>query len=82
MLVAQDITLIKTFFNTLRLFQKGGSWGGHESLIYAPAISCSVEQSPEQLQRMGITLNDMRISVGLENPDDLIADLPHALAKI
>ena len=34
-----DLPAIKHFFNSLRVFQIGVSWGGHESLIYAPAIS-------------------------------------------
>ncbi|GHE95920.1 trans-sulfuration enzyme family protein [Thalassotalea profundi] len=73
---------IKTFFNSLELFKIGVSWGGHESLIYAPAISCMKEQSPEQFEKMGISLGDMRISVGLENVDDLLADLSNALKLI
>ena len=73
---------IKNFFNELKLFQIGVSWGGHESLIYAPAISCLKEQSAEQFAKMGISLGDMRISVGLENVDDLIADFTSALALI
>ncbi|QBG34414.1 trans-sulfuration enzyme family protein [Litorilituus sediminis] len=77
-----DLAKIKKFFNALILFQKGVSWGGHESLIYAPAISCSVEQTPEHMQRMGISYSDMRISIGLENAEDLIADLANALAKL
>jgi len=73
---------IKGFFNHLKLFQIGVSWGGHESLIYAPAISCLKEQSADQFAKMGISVADMRISVGLENVDDLIADLSSALACI
>ncbi|TPH14611.1 trans-sulfuration enzyme family protein [Litorilituus lipolyticus] len=81
-LKTDNLVLIKNFFNTLKLFQKGVSWGGHESLIYAPAISCSVEQTPEHMKRMGISLSNMRVSIGLENADDLIADLTNALDNI
>ncbi|MDO6447038.1 aminotransferase class I/II-fold pyridoxal phosphate-dependent enzyme [Colwellia sp. 1_MG-2023] len=77
-----DLTQIKTFFNGLNLFQIGVSWGGHESLIYAPAISGLKEQNPEQFKKMAISLNDMRISIGLENVEDLIADLTESLALI
>ena len=73
---------IKLFFNSLELFKIGVSWGGHESLIYAPAISYLKEMSPDQFNALGISLGDMRISVGLENADDLIADLEQALRKI
>ncbi len=81
-LKTDNLVKIKNFFNNLKLFQIGVSWGGHESLIYAPAISCLKEQSPEQFKKMGISLGDMRISVGLENVDDLLLDLTQALKLI
>jgi len=77
-----DLDRIKAFFNGLAIFQIGVSWGGHESLIYAPAISYLKELPQEQFQRLGISLGDMRISVGLENSGDLIADLQQALDQI
>ncbi|MEP1095384.1 MAG: aminotransferase class I/II-fold pyridoxal phosphate-dependent enzyme [Cyclobacteriaceae bacterium] len=78
-LKSTDLDAIKRFFNGLTLFQIGVSWGGHESLIYAPAISYLKELSEEQFEGMGISLGDMRISVGLEDADDLIEDLGQAL---
>lgn len=78
-LAATDLDKIKQFFNGLELFQIGVSWGGHESLIYAPAISYLKELTPEQFEGMGISVGDMRISIGLEDVDDLIADLDQAL---
>jgi cystathionine beta-lyase/cystathionine gamma-synthase len=77
-----DLDKIKTFFNGLELFQIGVSWGGHESLIYAPAISYLKELSPEQFEGLGISLGDMRISVGLESAEDLMKDLEQSLTKI
>jgi cystathionine beta-lyase/cystathionine gamma-synthase len=77
-----DLDKIKTFFNGLELFQIGVSWGGHESLIYAPAISYLKELSPEQFEGLGISLGDMRISVGLESAEDLMKDLEQSLNKI
>ncbi|RUA11845.1 MAG: cystathionine gamma-lyase [Flavobacteriia bacterium] len=74
-----DLEKIKAFFNGLQLFQIGVSWGGHESLIYAPAISYLKELSEDQFKGMGISLGDMRISVGLEDPQDLVNDLQQAL---
>jgi len=73
---------VKTFFNGLELFQIGVSWGGHESLIYAPAISYLKELNAAQFEGLGISLGDMRISVGLEAAEDLIADLAQSLDKI
>ncbi|CAL2095196.1 L-alanine/L-glutamate racemase [Tenacibaculum sp. 190524A02b] len=70
-----DLDKIKAFFNGLSLFQIGVSWGGHESLIYAPAISYLKELTEEQFKGLGINLGDMRISIGLEAAEDLINDL-------
>jgi len=78
-LATDELDDIKSFFNSLEVFQIGVSWGGHESLIYAPAISYLKELPPERFKDLGISLGDMRISVGLENADDLVADLSHAL---
>jgi cystathionine beta-lyase/cystathionine gamma-synthase len=81
-LKTDDLEKIKAFVNALRLFKIGVSWGGHESLIYAPAISYLKELSPEQFEALGISLGDMRISVGLEHAEDLEADLAQALELI
>ncbi len=77
----EDLEIIKSFVNHLQLFKIGVSWGGHESLVYAPVISYSRELSAEQFLSMGITPGMLRISVGLEDPADLIADLDIAMKK-
>ncbi len=77
-----DVQQIKQFFNSLKIFQIGVSWGGHESLIYAPAISYLKELPEEQFKGMGISPGNMRISVGLESSEDLIHDLEEALVHI
>lgn len=81
-LKTDDLNKIKQFFNSLSLFQIGVSWGGHESLIYAPAISYLKELSKEQFDEMGIQLGDMRISIGLESAEDLVEDLNRCLSSI
>ena len=81
-LATQGLDAIKRFFDTPKVFRRAVSWGGHESLLYAPAISYAKEQPPERLAAMGIQIGDMRVSVGLEDADDLIADLDRALARI
>lgn len=81
-LATKDLNSIKIFFNSLQYFQIGVSWGGHESLIYAPAISYLKELPRERFEALGISVGDMRISVGLESADDLIADLSQALERI
>ncbi len=81
-LATNDIEQIKAFFDSLEVFQIGVSWGGHESLIYAPAISYMKELPREQFAKMGLALGDMRLSAGLENKDDLVNDLEQALERI
>jgi len=81
-LKTDELEQIKRFFNGLQLFQIGVSWGGHESLIYALAISYMKELTPEQFEATGLVYGDMRISVGLEHVDDLMADLNQALELI
>ena len=81
-LAANDLDTIKRFFNGMSIFQIGVSWGGHESLIYAPAISYLKELPPERFKDLGISLGDIRISVGLEDANDLIADLSEAFERM
>lgn len=81
-LASENLENIKSFVNKLELFQIGVSWGGHESLVYAPAISYLKELPEDQFKGMGITLGSMRISVGLENYNDLILDLENALKEL
>ncbi len=81
-LLTKDIEKIKQFVDSLQLFSLGVSWGGHDSLVYAPIISYLKELSPEQFDAMGINASLIRISVGLEHTDDLVADLHQALSRI
>ncbi|MEM1436448.1 MAG: PLP-dependent aspartate aminotransferase family protein [Pseudomonadota bacterium] len=81
-LATRDIEAIKRCYDAVQLFRRGVSWGGHESLIYAPLISTLKEQPPERIEAMGIAPGDMRLSVGLEHSDDLIRDLEQALAQL
>jgi cystathionine beta-lyase/cystathionine gamma-synthase len=81
-LKTEKLPQIKKFVNALEIFSIGVSWGGHESLVYAPAISYLKELDPARFKQLGISLGDIRISVGLENADDLMEDLNQALRKI
>ena len=71
----------RRFVDALRLFRIGVSWGGHESLVFAPAIAYRREQPPERVAAAGISERDVRLSVGLEDSGDLIEDLRAALAE-
>lgn len=81
-LATEDLEEIKAFVNALEYFSIGVSWGGHESLIFVPAISYLKEMTPEKFKATGLSLGVIRISIGLEDYDDLIGDLENALKKI
>lgn len=76
----KDLDKIKAFVNRLEYFYIGVSWGGFESLVYAPAISYLKEMTPDKFDAMGISLGSIRLSIGLENYNDLIYDLEKALS--
>lgn len=59
----------------------GPSLGGVESLIEQPLVMSYYECTPEDRQRYGIPDNMIRLSCGIEDADDLIADLAQALEK-
>ncbi len=67
------------FFDRLRLFNRAASLGGVESLCSLPVLTSQWGHSEEELQRAGVTHSMARLSVGMEDPEDLIADLDHAL---
>ncbi len=81
-LATRDLGSIRAFVDALGIFKIGVSWGGHESLVYAPAISYLKELPPEQFARLGIALGDIRLSVGLEGEEDLVRDLEQGLTRI
>lgn len=63
------------------IFTLAESLGGVESLIEQPATMSHASMLPEQRVKAGITPELIRISVGIEHIDDLIADLDRALAR-
>lgn len=67
------------FLNALRLVKLAVSLGGTESLAEHPASMTHSDVEPEERCRMGISEKLVRLSIGIEHPDDLIADLEQAL---
>jgi cystathionine beta-lyase/cystathionine gamma-synthase len=67
---------------SVRLCSLAESLGGVETLISHPASMTHASVPPEERQRIGITDGLVRISVGIEDVEDLIADLDQALEKI
>ena len=63
----------------LRLFRHAGSLGGVESLVSIPARMSHRGLSEPTRERMGVPASLLRLSVGLEAPEDLVADLQQAL---
>jgi cystathionine beta-lyase/cystathionine gamma-synthase len=67
------------FMDRLKLVVRGSSLGDVHSLLLYPAMASHREVSPKQRERMGIRDNLVRLSVGIEAAEDLIADLDQAL---
>ena len=72
----------KAVLKSVRLCALAESLGGVETLISHPATMTHASVPPEERQRIGITDGMVRISVGIEDVEDLIADIDQALAKI
>jgi len=70
------------FLNALKLVKLAVSLGGTESLAEHPGTMTHSDVPPEDQLRMGITPALVRLSVGVEHYDDLIADLEQALAAV
>lgn len=71
---------IRKFFSSLSLIALAESLGGVESLVCHPASMTHASIPYEERQREGITDGLIRLSVGIEHIDDLLADLEQAIA--
>jgi cystathionine beta-lyase/cystathionine gamma-synthase len=78
--VTEDIDIPK-FVDALRYFKIGVSWGGHESLVIP--VKASLEQTPglNSLARFSVSPRTIRFNIGLENVEDLWADVAQAFEK-
>ena len=72
---------VDSFFDSLSLPIRAPSLGGVETLITQPIHTSHANVDPTVREDMGITDRFVRLSVGLEAPDDLVADLTSALDK-
>jgi cystathionine beta-lyase/cystathionine gamma-synthase len=66
----------------LNLFTLAPSLGGVESLVSIPVLTSHAMIAPDLRKKMGVTEQMIRLSVGIENVDDLIADLEKGLAVL
>src|SRR5438270_10644775 len=72
----------RTVLESVKLCTLAESLGGVETLISHPATMTHASVLPETRSRLGITDGLVRISVGIEDTDDIIADLDQALTKL
>jgi len=67
---------------SLRLFTLAASLGGVDSLVTIPVLTSHAMISAEERRKMGVTEQMIRLSVGIESADDLIADLDRGLGTL
>ncbi len=73
---------VERFFARLRLVKPAPSLGGPESVVAYPVASSHAALPEEERRKLGITEDLVRLSVGLENVEDIIEDLDRALAGV
>ncbi|WP_338433489.1 O-acetylhomoserine aminocarboxypropyltransferase/cysteine synthase family protein [Clostridium tyrobutyricum] len=72
----------KKFINSVKLFSLLANVADAKSLVIHPASTTHAELTPEEQKEAGVTPDLIRLSIGVENIDDIIHDLDQALAKI
>jgi len=77
--VAEGREFVEKFFKNLKLFQLAESLGGVESLIEYPETMSHASMTAEARVEAGISEKTIRVSIGIESPEDLVADLKQAL---
>lgn len=70
------------FLSSLRYFPLAESLGGVESLIDHPASMTHAAIPPDERAKIGLSDRLFRISVGIENTDDLVDDIQRSLEKV
>jgi cystathionine beta-lyase/cystathionine gamma-synthase len=76
-----NLSQASAFLRALRIFACAESLGGVESLAEHPALMTHASLPAEARRAIGIGDGLVRLSVGLEDPADLMADLDHAFAE-
>jgi cystathionine gamma-lyase len=79
--LAGGVTAARAFCESTFLFSLGESLGGVESLVGYPWTMSHAAFPPEEKLRKGISEATVRLSVGIEHPDDLCEDLAQALER-
>ena len=73
------LSAARRFGDSVRLFLLAVSLGGAESLVALPLYTSHYNMSDAELARAGVTPGSVRVSIGVEDAEDLIADLQQAL---
>lgn len=77
-----SLAAARTVLESVKLCTLAESLGGVETLISHPATMTHASVDPGKRERLGITDGLVRVSVGIEDTDDIIADLDQALEKV
>ncbi|MCC5866801.1 MAG: cystathionine gamma-synthase [Wenzhouxiangella sp.] len=80
--IGGDLARARRFLENTHLFALAESLGGVESLVNHPAIMTHATVPKERREALGVTDTLIRLSVGIEDVDDLIGDLRHALDQV
>lgn len=80
--IAGDLQTTAAFIDRLRIPYIAPSLGGVESLVEQPALMSYFEKTTEERLALGIKDNLVRLAVGIEDADDILADLEQALAVV
>ncbi len=75
----EGLAAAKRFFDAVKIPLKAPSLGGIETLVTRPATTSHVGMSAEERKRLGITDSLIRLSIGIEATEDLLADFEQAL---
>ena len=71
----------KNFIESLEIFSHLANVADAKSLVIHPASTTHAQLNEEEQRLAGVTPDMIRVSVGIEDPDDLVEDLNQALAK-
>jgi O-acetylhomoserine (thiol)-lyase len=72
----------RRFIDSLQMFYHVANIGDSRSLAIHPASTTHSQLSPEEQEQTGVTDNYVRLSIGIEHPDDILADLKQALDAV
>ena len=77
--LAGGLPAAERFLERVQLLHRATSLGGPETLVCHPATTTHASRTPDEAARVGVTPGLLRISVGLEDPIDLLRDILRAL---